>query len=285
MIIDIFLDSLKDVLKISVILYPFLVLMDLITHKYAKNFELLANKSFKIMPLLGGLIGLIPGHNFAVMISLLYINGFISLGTLLATFFSTSEEAIYIFIPYGKNPLPIMAIKFIIGVTVGTLVDFFNSRSLVKYPLNKFEESQVVIEKYHLGKKFNLKSTLIHGLEHTLKLSIIIFFTLFILEGIIEFLGDERLKNLILFFGPFQSFISSLVGLIPGCGSSIVISMLYIKGILPFGTTVSGLMTSTGLALLVLIGSGLKPKKIIIIISILLITSSFTGIVLNFIIR
>ena len=79
----------------------------------------------------------------------------------------------------------------------------------------------------------------------------------------------------------FSPFISSLVGLIPNCASSVVLTELYVKGVLSFGTLISGVLTGSGVAILVLFKTNKNMKENIFILSLLYLIGVLSGIIIN----
>ena len=75
--------------------------------------------------------------------------------------------------------------------------------------------------------------------------------------------------------------ISSLVGLIPTCGASVMISTLYVKEVITLGTCIGGLLTGSGVALLVLFRNNKNIKENLIIVSLIYSIGAIIGILIN----
>ena len=81
----------------------------------------------------------------------------------------------------------------------------------------------------------------------------------------------------------FSPFISSLIGLIPNCGASIMITELYLNNMMSFGTMMAGLLTGSGVGILVLIKSNKNWKENLTIIGLLYLIGVVSGIIINLI--
>ena len=263
--------SLIDALKLMPFLLISFIVMELIEHKINSKKKL--NKINKYGPLTGAILGLIPQCGFSVVSATLYSARIISLGTLFAIFLSTSDEMIPILIANKVDIniiLKLLFTKFILGLFFGILVDIIHKTKLS----NNINE---ICDNDHCHCKESLiKSSIIH----TLKITTFIFITNVFLNLIIDtnslatFVDNNKILSPIL---------SSIIGLIPNCASSIVITELYIKNIIPFGSCISGLLTGSGLGLLILFKQNKNLKENILILLILITFSSICGIILNYI--
>lgn len=263
--------SFLDVLKLTPFLLISFIMMELIEHKLNSKKKL--KKINKFGPLAGATLGLIPQCGFSVVASTLYTAKVISLGTLFAIYLSTSDEMIPIMIANKADMNVIGTIlftKFILGLFFGVLVDI-----IYKTKLNNNINDICDAEHCHC-KKGIFKSSIIH----TLKISFFILVVNIILNNIIDkeiltsFINDNKI---------ISPIISSLLGLIPNCASSVVITELYLKEIIPFGSCISGLLSGSGLGLLVLFKQNKNLKENILILSILIVFSSLCGIIINLI--
>ena len=80
----------------------------------------------------------------------------------------------------------------------------------------------------------------------------------------------------------FQPLITALFGFIPNCAASVVITQLYIDGIVSFGSAIAGLCTGAGVGLLVLFKTNKHMKQNFAVMGILYITAIVSGIIINF---
>jgi len=263
--------SLLDTLKLIPFLLISFIIMELIEHKINNNKKL--KKMNKYGPLAGAILGLIPQCGFSVVSATLYSAKVITLGTLMAIFLSTSDEMLPILIANQATISEIIKIlftKFILGLFFGVLIDIFYKTKLS----NNIND---ICDNEHCHcKESIIKSSIIH----TIKITSFIFIINILLNLIID---TESLSNFINNNKIISPILSSIIGLIPNCASSIVITELYLENILPFGSCISGLLTGSGLGLLVLFKQNKNLKENILILLTLVVFSSICGIILNFI--
>ena len=262
--------SLIDTIKLVPFLFISFIIMELIEHKLNSKKKLI--KINKFGPLAGSILGLIPQCGFSVVASTMYSARVITLGTLFAIYLSTSDEMIPILIANNSSVnsiIKILFIKFILGLFFGILVDIIHKTNL-KNNINDICDN----EHCHC-KESIIKSSIIH----TFKILSFIFIINIILTLIIDkdsittFLNNNKILSPI---------ISSIIGLIPNCASSVVITELYIRNIIPLGSCIAGLLSGSGLGLLVLFKQNKNMKENLIILFTLICFSSICGIILNF---
>ncbi len=260
--IDVIIDTLLDVLKLIPFLFVAFLLIELIEHKFSKKTTDMIKKSGKFGPLVGGILGLMPQCGFSVLATNLYITRILSLGTLVAIYLSTSDEMLPILISERasfKSIAIILFIKFIVGIIIGFIID------LVYHP-KKEEHIHDLCEHDHCHCEDGIvKSSIIHTLKTVLFIAIITL----ILNTIMHYVGEEYLSNILSKNTFLAPFISSLIGLIPNCGASIVITELFLNNVINLGTAIAGLLTGSGVAILVLFKSNKHLKENIIITSII----------------
>ena len=270
-----FLDSIK--------LLPFLFIaffiIELIEHKLSDKSKKVISKSGKYGPILGSLLGLIPQCGFSVVATNLYITRILSLGTLISIYLSTSDEMLVILLSRNASIstiLPLLGTKFLVGLISGFIIDF-----LLR---NKKKEKQTysICEDEHCGceeEENLLKSSLIH----TIKTFIFIFIATFIITLVFELFGEEYLSKLLLKDTLISPFITSLIGLIPNCASSVILTELYLSNSINFASIISGLLTGSGVAILVLFKSNKNIKENLTILSLVYGIGVITGIIITLI--
>lgn len=92
----------------------------------------------------------------------------------------------------------------------------------------------------------------ISALKHTVKIAIFIVIISFVINIIIGFVGEEAIKSAVNGVPVLGEATAALIGLIPNCASSVIITELYLEGVLNAGAMMAGLLTSSGVGLLVL---------------------------------
>lgn len=279
-------EILSDILHDSLSMLPFLfvtyLLMEYLEHKGNSAFRGYLEKARTLGPLVGGILGIVPQCGFSVLASGLYMNSSISLGTLIAVFISTSDEAIPILISQPQQ-LPVLirviAIKLLIAVFAGYLVDALvrGHRLRQNHPLHDIhaECEKETKEEHH--------SIVYIAFLHTIKIFIFIFVVNVILSVFIHYVGEDTLSAVLINGSYLQPILAALVGFIPNCAASVILAQLFMDGVLSFGALSAGLITSAGLGLLVLFRMYDNKKDILRILLILLVVASLSGIVLQLI--
>lgn len=246
---DILLDTVIDCLKILPFLFLTYVLMEFLEHRAGDKAVELMDRAGKLGPVIGGLLGIVPQCGFSAATSNLYAGGIITRGTLIAVFLSTSDEMLPILIS-EKAPLglilKILAVKAVAGIAVGLAIDVFERRrESVQTPhIHDICEDK----NCHCDEKGIIESALIH----TSQIIAFIFVITFFLNLIIYYVGEDRLAGIILNKPVIGELVSGIVGLIPNCAASVVITELYLQGAMSAGGLLAGLLVGSGVGLLIL---------------------------------
>ncbi len=272
-------ESLLTTARIAVIIIPLLFIFDLLNHRYGHRIESVLTKSRLFMPFLGAILGLLPGCNVAVIAAVFYAKGVVTLGTLLAVMIATSDEALYVFIPLGFNFIPILVAKLILAIIVGYLVDLFIKGKIMSGIKADTGEVDFCCSKHPHSD--TPKKMFFHALKHGSRIILIVFIVLAVLNFVQDRVQIENFASAFGILGPIQPLVLGLIGLIPGCGTSVGIATLYAKGFITFGAVVAGLSTASGEAVIVLLGQGVEKKRIIRIITILFAFSVLYGMTLS----
>ena len=198
------------------------------------------------------------------------------LSTLISIYLSTSDEMLAILVSQSvqlNEIIKILGTKFIIGMVCGFIIDLIFRKKID----NKID-SKICDEEHCHCEKENL---FVSSLIHTLKTLVFILLVSFILNLVIEFYGDEVVNRIFMGNSFFSPFIASLVGLVPNCASSVVLTELYLQGVLSFGSLISGVLTGSGVAILVLFKTNKNMKENIFILSLLYLIGVLSGIIIN----
>lgn len=272
---DIILDTLIDTLKLIPFLFITFLIIEVIEHKL--NNKNIISKSKKYGPLIGSLLGAIPQCGFSVMATNLYITRIITLGTLISIYLSTSDEMLPILISENINIttiIVIILIKVIFAIIYGIIIDLILSKKQRKQE----KENYSICDEEHCHCE---KGIFIPALKHTLNITIFIMIITFIINIIFSFVGEDILSKILLKNSIFSPFITSLIGLIPNCASSVMLTELYINNAINVSSLISGLLTGSGAALLILFKSNKNIKENIKILFILYILGVLSGIILE----
>lgn len=274
---DIIIDTLIDTLKLVPFLFIAFLLIELFEHKFSKKSIKVVESSGKYGPILGSILGIIPQCGFSVMATNLYVTRLITLGTLISIYLSTSDEMLPILISEKLEfslIIKILLIKLFIGMLVGFIIDKI-------FKVKKEKKNYDICEEEHCHCK---ESIIISSLKHTLNIVVFILLINFILNICFNYLGQDYLSKILLkdsFFGPF---ISSLIGLIPNCGASVMLTELYINNAINFGSLISGLLTGSGIAIMILFKTNKHFLENLKVIGILYIVGVLSGIIIELII-
>ena len=217
----------------------------------------------------------------------MYINKVITRGTLIAIYISTSDEAIPILL---SNPsqfpiiLPLLAIKITLGIFTGYFVDILFKDSSYEHSntdLSNNIDDEVGCCSHHVHVNHRKRELIFHPLKHTVNIFLMIFIISLGLNWCFEVFGNEFLNKILLNNSIFQPVFAAIVGLIPNCAVSVLLTMLYMSGILTFASVISGLSSGAGLGLIVLLKRNTDIKDSIKIIGILLSISVLAGLFLS----
>ncbi|MEG0592850.1 MAG: putative manganese transporter [Coprobacillus sp.] len=256
---DILIETLHDTWTMIPLLFIIYFLIEYFERKEKDYSQYL----FHYGPIFGAILGLVPQCGFSVLASLLFIDGRLSLGTLISVFIATSDEAIPILLtqPHAYNSLiAILVIKFIVAIIAGYLIDII---------FKKYHHTPIKTRQTHSHNDSFIKEVLIK----TLKIYCLIFITNVILSIIIEWIGADRLSYLLLNNSIFQPLTSAIFGFIPNCSATLILTQLYLSQILSFPSLLAGLITNAGLGIVILLQYKVKLTLVLKICLILLIIS------------
>lgn len=276
--LEIIEETIIDSLKLIPFLFLTFLFIELLEHKYSNKTKKLVEKSGKFGPIIGSLLGIIPQCGFSVAATNLYVTRVISLGTLFAIYLSTSDEMLPILISKNaslKIILFILVIKFITGIIFGFIID-----SIFIYKDKEVHLNYDVCSDEHCDCKHGvIKSSIIH----TLKTLLFLLFASFFVNLLFEYTNESFISKIFMKNNIFGPFIGSLVGLIPNCGASVVLTELYLSNAINLGTCIAGLLTGSGVAILVLFKSNKNMKENLIILSTLYLIGVLVGIFIELI--
>ncbi len=246
--------TLMHTIEDSVKLIPFLfltyLLMEELEHRTGGKARSRIKNAGKVGPLWGGLLGVVPQCGFSAAASSLYAGRVITVGTLIAIFLSTSDEMLPIFISEAvpvATIVKILAAKVVIAVISGFAVEFIYVSLFRKK--EKDMDIHVVCEEEHCSCEDGILKS---ACKHTLKIFFYIFVITFVLTFVVEIIGEDHLALVFQNIPVVGEMIAALVGLIPNCASSVVITELYLSGIITAGAMMSGLLVNAGVGLLIL---------------------------------
>ncbi len=313
--------ALLDTLKIAPILLAVYFLIEFLEYKKIMQFQNSKMLKGKASPVFGSLFGSLPQCGFSVVTTDLFTKGSVSIGALLAVYIATSDEALPIMLSHGDGWLSLLALigcKIVLGIAIGYLAIWLYPKvfktNILKYNIdNEVEEhnesehhhaedehnhnEDVKVNSKHNQSKLNKgehigcchhdleteKFDWKHPLLHCIKIIIFILIINFVFGAIVEMVGKDNLKEFLSQSSLLQPLLAVMIGLIPNCASSVVLTELYLLGGLSFGAILAGLSVNAGLGLMVLFKQDKKPKEITFILAMLIIPSLLVGYGLHFV--
>lgn len=245
-ILDVIHDTYIDSLRILPFLFLAYLAMECLEHWTGGRMQAIVRKSGKAGPAIGGILGIFPQCGFSAAAANLYAGRIITLGTLMAVFLSTSDEMLPIMISenVGISMIgKILLIKVLFALAAGFLVDVL---------FRKKEEPQIghLCERQHCHCERGIWRS---AFSHTWRIFLYIILVSLILNFVIALIGEETLAAVVLNRPALSLFVSALVGMIPNCASSVVLTQLYLGGVLGAGALTAGLLSGSGVGFLVLL--------------------------------
>lgn len=276
---EIIIDSVIDSIKLLPFLFLTYLFMEWLEHKTGSAARSTIRTAGKLGPVWGGLLGVIPQCGFSAAASSLFTGRVITVGTLIAVYLSTSDEMFPIMI---SNAVPaatiikILACKAAIGIISGLVVEYVYTHVLKK------QEKEMDIHEICEEERCNCEHGLLSSaLTHTLHVFVYIFLISLALNIIIGLVGEETLAGLFTGAPIVGELIAALVGLIPNCASSVVITQLYLEHIIGTGAMMAGLLVNAGVGILILFRLNHDRKQNFRIIGLLYGLGVFWGIIIE----
>ena len=273
--LEVIQDTLLDTIKLLPFLFVAFLIIEFIEHKLSNKQENIISKSGKLGPIVGALLGAVPQCGFSVLATNLYVTRIISLGSLISIYLSTSDELIPLMISHNApltKILSIVSIKVVIGIISGFLIDLF-IRKTTKSDFVLCEDEDCDCD------HSIIKSSLIH----TLKIAFFILIITFLINILFHYVNLSFLESALKNNKILTPFIASLIGLIPNCASSVMISELYLNNLISLGTTLSGLLTGSGVAIMVLVRKNKNISENLFVIGLIYFIGVIWGLLFNFI--
>ena len=274
MITEILLDTLMDVARLVPFLFLTYLLMEWMEHQTDGAFESFLEKHRRSAPIFASLFGLIPECGFSSATGSLYTTGVISAGTLIAVFLATSDEMVPILVSSRAEPaviFRILAVKFVVACIAGLLADRFSIHR--KADIESFCERENCECDDGIFKS---------ALKHTVRITLWLLVLTALINGFMAVLGEEALRSFVIAHKESGIVICTLIGLIPSCASSILLSKLYLDHIISFAAVNAGLLANAGLGLMVLFRVNPDWKNNMKIVLYIVAVSLITGFILNY---
>ncbi len=254
---EVFLHSLLDTLSILPFLFLTYVLMEFLEHRASDKMRRAIEKCGPLAPLAGGALGIVPQCGFSSAAASLYAGRTISLGTLVAVFLSTSDEMLPILISGRARPAVILTLvlsKAAIGIAVGFLINALMH-------LKRGKGAEHIHELCEAEGCHCERGVFLSALYHTLTILAFLFLATLTIDTLVFFIGEESIKAWLFDIPVLSQLFCALLGLIPSCAISVVLTELYMEGLLSAGALLAGLLPGAGVGTLVLLRTNKNAKE------------------------
>ena len=275
---EIVIETCLDSIKMLPFLFFAFLLIEFLEYYSGGMSGKLLKKVGKAGPVVGAVLGCVPQCGFSVLAANLYAGGVLSAGTLIAVFTATSDEAVLILM---ANPgrageiIRLLAVKVVIAIAAGYFVDGVMQKYIVRTEKNVHIKTRETV-------RFSKVEVVREAIGHTFRIFAYLFVFNLILNFDIELLGIQKLSEILLGNTVFQPIIAAIIGLIPNCAASVILTQLYLSGAISFASVVSGLCTGAGVGLIVLFKMNSDKKENFRILLTLVATASVAGMFLQF---
>ena len=271
--------TLIDTVKLIPFLLIAFLILEFIEHKMSSKSKNILVNNQAYGPIIGSLLGAFPQCGFSVMATNLFNGRVITIGTLVAIYLSTSDEMLPILISNGTSFQVIVSIilmKIVVGLLSGLVIDFILKK---KYKVGEVNEE--IHEMCHDDNCHCEDGIIKSALKHTVSIILFIFIANFLINLVIHYIGEDKISDFMLQKNYLSYFLSSLIGLIPNCASSVIITELYLNEMISLGNMMSGVLTGSGLGILVLFRTNKNLKESLLILALIYFIGVFSGLLID----
>lgn len=281
---ELLLDSVIDTAKMLPFLFAAYLIIEWLERKKSDSIEGVLAKGGRFGFVPGAFLGLLPQCGFSAAAANFYASRVISLGTLMAVFLATSDEAIPVMLGQPDSypsMVKLLGFKLVHALLVGFLLDValrrFIPKSMRGYGADKICLSDGTGEHHHEEEG----GILVSALKHTAVIFVTIFAFTFVFGLLVAWLGEENIAGFLAGLGFFQPLVAALFGLIPNCASSVLLTQLYLSGGITFGSVLAGLSANAGIGLTVLFRANKNPRQNLFITGLLVGLGTLLGLVVQ----
>lgn len=285
MLLHAMLHALKDGLLSIPVLFVAYLLMELLERSERLNETTILNSTRKTGPLLGGILGIIPQCGISGAAASLFSTGSITVGTMLAVFFATSDEMLPILLASLTDASSSVTLPKIVGIVLSkaacAIVLGYAADLVLRRVVNADRDIHSFCEREHCACEEEEGNVFLSALKHTLKIAVMLIGVGFILTLFFELVGTETISRLFIQLPVVGELVIGAFGLIPNCAVSVILTEFYLEGVLSIGCLFSGLLANAGIGLLVLLRNNKKPTENLAILAVLYTFSVVTGILIT----
>jgi len=282
-IIELLLSSITETYLMIPVLFVLYFILEYFSHTKQLDIVSKLKISGPLGPLAGTLLGIIPQCGMSVFVTTLYLSKRVTLGTLIATYLATSDEALPVLLAnrgQENTILYIIGLKLLIGTVSGYVVDFVFNKKLYEGEPPEVKSSHAVEIKHEL-EKTKYGEIAFHTLKRTLRIYFWVLLVTIAISFALYFADGAWLISSIQSHPNIQVIVAALFGLIPNCAASIAIAEAFLYTGLSLGATVAGLSTGAGFGPIVLFKDG-KLKFALQALLISLTAAIFWGYLINY---
>lgn len=275
MIIDAILDSFIDSMRLLPLLFGTYLMMEYLEHKAGEHMQAAIRRAGKGGPVIGAVLGVFPQCGFSAAAANLYAGRIITMGTLLAVFLSTSDEMLPIMVSENVKAIviwKILAVKVAVAMLAGFIVDFIFRKD------RKDLQIEHLCEQHHCHCERGIWKSALH---HTVEIFLYLFLISLGLNLLIGWIGEDVLSSVLFNRPVIGAMLAGLIGMIPNCAASVAVTQLYLNGVLSAGAMLAGLLSGTGIGLIVLIRVNDERKENLKFIGLLYIVGVLAGVVIE----
>ncbi|MBO4422825.1 MAG: arsenic efflux protein [Clostridia bacterium] len=283
--LDILLDALIDTAKLAPFLFAAYLLIEYLEHRSSNKLaEFLTNGKFGVPG--GAVLGCLPQCGMSVAVSHLFSAGAVGAGTLVAVFVSCSDEAIPVLLADFEHIgaiIPLILSKIAFAVGAGYLFDLIFRKYRFHQDHHHDEEHDCdECEKideahhHHCGEKCD-SNVFLAALKRSLEILLFILIINVVMGLAVHFIGEEAIAEFAQKNKLLQPLFAALIGLIPNCAGSVILTELYVGGSIGFGAVFAGLSVGSGLGYISLFKANKHVKDNLIIVGYVFILSVAVG--------
>ncbi len=280
---DVVLDAVLDTVKMLPFLFAAYLLIEYVEHRHSEGIEkaLAGGGRFGFVP--AALLGLVPQCGFSAMAANLYGSKVITLGTLLAVFITTSDEAVPLLVAMPekwKALAALLAVKLAVGILAAVCVDFVFRKAIPASVRGGYSGRSEDVDCHEHEEADGILTA---AIKHTLNITAFILVFNLALGFVVSWIGPDAIGGALAASGIWQPVLAGLIGLIPNCVSSVLLTQLFAAGQLSFGGCLAGLCTAAGVGLAVLFRANKSIRQNLFIVGLLYAVGVAAGVVFTLI--